>query len=415
MAYQRLDLQSVIEYVRQHPHAARAIDPATDLCSEEIGDGNLNMVFRVWEKERPERSILVKQGLPFLRVAGEGWPLSAERADFEARALAQHAAAAPGLVPQPYWHDPEMAVNAMQDLRGYAVIRAPMIARTRFANLGAVIGEFLAATLYATSDFALSSPEKRRLMLGFANAELCELTEALILTEPFYPPPNRNNCLEGLAPALADLQADPEVRRNVAHLKLKFMTQAQALLHGDLHTGSIMATPPAPQGQAEIRVIDPEFAFFGPMGFDIGLFAANLLLNAIAQGGHASDLAERQAYQRYLLEQLQVCWQTFEAGFRSRLAQAGSPSWREPAFQDEFLRSVLRDTVGFAGCELIRRTVGFAHVRDFDSVEPESARVLAGEANLALGRTLIKTYTQVQDISELLGAARQHLQLPAEG
>ena len=60
-------------------------------------------------------------------------------------------------------------------------------------------------------------------------------------------------------------------------------------MHGDLHTGSIMASQPDEYGQADIRVIDPEFAFFGPMGFDIGLFIANLFLNAAAQHAHAKD------------------------------------------------------------------------------------------------------------------------------
>ncbi len=48
---------------------------------------------------------------------------------------------------------------------------------------------------------------------------------------------------------------------------------AQALIHGDLHTGSIMVN------EQDTKVIDPEFAFYGPMGFDVGTLLANLLLN----------------------------------------------------------------------------------------------------------------------------------------
>ena len=60
-------------------------------------------------------------------------------------------------------------------------------------------------------------------------------------------------------------------------MKLKFLTDAQALIHGDLHTGSIMVT------DSDTRAIDPEFAFFGPMGFDIGALIGNLLIAAIAR------------------------------------------------------------------------------------------------------------------------------------
>ncbi len=47
---------------------------------------------------------------------------------------------------------------------------------------------------------------------------------------------------------------------------------SEALLHGDLHIGSIMAN------EEETCVIDPEFALFGPIGFDVGAYIGNLFL-----------------------------------------------------------------------------------------------------------------------------------------
>ena len=388
MEYRILDLNSVVAYVRAHPDAAALLDVAGSLEAQEISDGNLNAVFRVFEARGP-RSVLIKQGLPYLRVAGVAWPLSQERADFEARSLARQHASAPGRVPRPYWHDHDMAVNAMEDLRDHAVIRAPLMNGARLENLGETIGVFLAATLYASSDFALGSTAKRRLVAQFQNVELCALTEALILTEPFGPPPNRNNVLPGLQQGLADLQADGELRSAVAGLKHRFLTCAQSLLHGDLHTGSVMSSAPDERGHSDLRVIDSEFAFFGPMGFDIGLFMANLLLCAVSQAGHAPDPQACQARRSYLKRQMRACWTTFEYEFRRQLGEAEGPSWRESVFQDELLYSVLQDASGYAGCELIRRTVGFAHVLDYDSLEPEETRLAAGRQNLSLGRALI--------------------------
>lgn len=48
------------------------------------------------------------------------------------------------------------------------------------------------------------------------------------------------------------------------------MNNAQALIHGDLHSGSIFIN------EKGIKVIDPEFAFYGPMGYDIGNVIGNL-------------------------------------------------------------------------------------------------------------------------------------------
>lgn len=70
--------------------------------------------------------------------------------------------------------------------------------------------------------------------------------------------------------------------------RCRFCERAQALVHGDLHTGSIMVTHESTQ------VIDPEFAFYGPMGFDIGAFLGNLILTFFAQDGHADQVNDRK-------------------------------------------------------------------------------------------------------------------------
>lgn len=59
----------------------------------------------------------------------------------------------------------------------------------------------------------------------------------------------------------------------ISELRHKFITSKEALIHGDLHTGSIMAT------EGSTKVIDPEFSFYGPIGFDNGAFIANILLS----------------------------------------------------------------------------------------------------------------------------------------
>lgn len=44
------------------------------------------------------------------------------------------------------------------------------------------------------------------------------------------------------------------------------------------------------------QVIDPEFAFYGPMGFDIGAFLGNLILAFFAQDGHANEANDRKVW-----------------------------------------------------------------------------------------------------------------------
>ena len=73
-------------------------------------------------------------------------------------------------------------------------------------------------------------------------------------------------------------------------LQAKFVERGQALLHGDMHTGSLMVT------QDTTYAIDAEFAMYGPIAFDVGKFMANLLLAFFALDGHstASDTRTKQ-------------------------------------------------------------------------------------------------------------------------
>lgn len=80
------------------------------------------------------------------------------------------------------------------------------------------------------------------------------------------------------------------------------MEQAQALLHGDMHTGSLMVT------QNTTYAIDAEFAFYGPIAFDVGKFMANLLLAFFALDGHctAADTRTQQRAWLYQVPTLQL-------------------------------------------------------------------------------------------------------------
>ena len=64
---------------------------------------------------------------------------------------------------------------------------------------------------------------------------------------------------------------------------LKFTSNTETMCHGDLHSGSIMCT------DIDLKVIDPEFAFYGPMGFDLGMNIANYLMAFFSQPAHRQN------------------------------------------------------------------------------------------------------------------------------
>ena len=137
----------------------------------------------------------------------------------------------------------------------------------------------MARTLFFTSDLALTADRKKALIAAFAgNTALCKITEDLIFTDPYRVAELNRWTSPQLDAYAARWRDDGDLKVAVSRLKLKFLSCAEAMLHGDLHTGSIMLTP------EDTRVIDPEFAFMGPMGFDVGAVVANFLLNYFSPG-----------------------------------------------------------------------------------------------------------------------------------
>ena len=262
----------------------------------------------------PSQSVVLKQALPYLRVAGEGWPLTRERMRFETQALLKHNELAPGLAPIVYDHDHEMSVVVMENLSDMEVMRKPLVARQRFPHFADHISTFLARTLFFTSDLYLTGVEKKEMQATFINPHLCKIQEDFVFTNPFMTSPeNKWNPL--LDAEVAAVRQDSELKLALAEMKERYMTHGQAMIHSDLHTGSIMANA------QETRVIDPEFAFFGPAAFDIAALLENLVLNYLSHFAHTPDPAQRADYQAYLLETIREIWVQFAEEIRRSVGQ----------------------------------------------------------------------------------------------
>lgn len=124
-----------------------------------MGDGNLNLVFIV---EGPAGSLVTKQALPYVRLVGESWPLPLSRSLFEHAALAEQARHVPRLAPRVFHFDPDMALIVMERLHPHVILRKGLCAGTIYPRLAEDAAEFLARTLFHTSDLYLPAAEKKR-------------------------------------------------------------------------------------------------------------------------------------------------------------------------------------------------------------------------------------------------------------
>lgn len=402
--YRPLDEGSVGSYLAAIPPVAALLggDPG-HWRVREVGDGNLNLVFIV---EGPGAGVVVKQALPYMRLVGEGWPLPLERSWFEALALTEEEGAAPGLTPRLYATDRTGAAIVMEYLSPHIILRKALIRGDHLPDFAGHMAEFLAQSLFKTSDLYLSAARKKELMAAFcANTELCKITEDLIFTDPYRVSKSNRWTSPQLDDVAASFCADAPLKAEVQGLKLKFLSAAEALIHGDLHTGSIMVTA------SDTRAIDPEFAFFGPMGFDVGALIGNLLIAAIAQPYHR-DGAE--PYAAWVLDQAETVWTGFDRRFLElwRTEAAGDAYMPElfadpggqaalEAVRDRYMANLFADSLGFGGCKMIRRVLGLAHVADLETIADPDRRAEAERKVLRLGRRLILERAAMCDFADV--------------
>lgn len=373
--YEPLDSHSVVDFVRSVlPGAARA---------EEIGDGNLNLIFRVLDRDG--RSVIVKQALPYLRIVGESWPLTLERARIEADALARQNRLAPGLVPELHGYDAKRRAIVMEDLRSFEVWRSALNAQRSYPGAAADVGRFCGLMCMRTSNLLCDPDEWKALLAQSVNPELCAITEDLVFTAPYVDAPS-NDIEPHLTDEAEGLRRDSELVEAAAELRHQFRTRAEALIHGDLHTGSVMVSA------AGTRVIDPEFAFMGPMGFDSGAVLGNLAIAFIAHRAQGHD-----EFAATLPGQAAAFWNALQ-GTIAELWPAGEP-WR-----DRFVANLLTDTAHYAGAKMIRRIVGLAHVSDITGIDDAGVRRRAQVAVLRGGRALVCA-REVPDVDGLWALA----------
>lgn len=364
------------------------------LSCEEFGDGNLNLVFRVSNDKGT--SLIVKQALPYARCVGESWPLTIDRARIEAQVLLKHRKLCPEHTVEVLHYDAEQAAILMEDLKHYRILRTELISGKQFAHLAPQMASYLANTLFYTSDFALTGPNKKQQVGKFLNPELCLITEDLFFTDP-YCNHERNNIHSEIRQQAQQLWHDEALQAEVAQLKADFLSKPQALLHGDVHSGSIFIN------EENCKVIDAEFGFYGPIGFDVGSLIGNLLLNYLGHFGLTQDTDARQQQQDYLVSQIQRLWQEFSARFTQLMSnECREPALQNSLYQQRFMQQVWADTLGYAGCELIRRTVGLAHVADLDSISDSTVRGTCEAKALQLGRDLIMQRHSLANMSQLM-------------
>ena len=367
MKYQEhflLDCDEVISYVKEK----KLFPENANLTVKEIGDGNINYIFKV-ENKIDGKSIVLKQADKLLRSSGR--PLDLARSKIEANILRIENNLAPHFVPEIYFYDEIMCVLAMEDISEYKNLRTELVAGKIFPNFANNISEFLSRTLLLTTDLFMDKFEKKKNVKEFINPELCDISECLVFTEPYDNNKNRNIITTGNEEFVENmLYKNEDLHFAILKLREKFMNYSQSLIHGDLHSGSIFIN------EKGIKIIDPEFSFYGPMAYDVGNVIGNLYFPLYRAKFFMEDSKKKEEFINWLekcildipilfSKKCKLLWEKY----------SDDKLLKNRKFRDYYIENIVKDSLAYAGTEIIRRTVGDAKVLELTNLETSEKKL----------------------------------------
>lgn len=393
--------QEIVTYVRSiEPLLRGRFKTDRNIVCREIGDGNLNLVFLLSDYEGSK--ICVKKSLPYVRMIGSEWPLDADRIIHERVSLEIFSMISPGTVPKVYDGDSELHVITMEALVPGATVRSCVVAGVECPGIGKAVGDFVGrvARTCKPSDIQVLGYDSDRPL--FRNDNMTDVTRLLVFEEPFLEDVHRNHFPQELSKSVRYYRSNPAVIAAALTARNVFEERKEALIHGDLHTGSIMK-----MNSGEYIIFDTEFSRFGPVMFDLGVFVANLIFAAI-RSLQMNDVDACLSW----LQEIEDSWKYFVSASQLFKIDFENHEYRE--------REYLRSLGEFCVIELGRRVIGLAKVPELENfhsrqgVQVGSYALRCAELIASSAQELnVSISTYIDDIKEVLGLRRlKHIWRP---
>ena len=344
----KMDEKTTIEFIKEKLPDYFSND---DLTCEEIGDGNINYVYRVSDGNK---TLIVKHADAYFRNTDK--PKNIIRSKLESKALMIEKDLCKENVPDIYYYDETMCAIVMQDIGDHQNMRYALIDHKIFPEFAKDITNFLVKTLIGTSIFGLSSEKRREYESKFSNHDMCEITDRLVLSEPYTNKLGSNVISEGNEEFVKEnLYDNKKLHNEIAYLKNNFLSKRQSLIHGDLHSGSIFVK------EDSTMVLDPEFAIMGPGGYDIGNVIAHLVF-AYYNCKYTDDNLE---FKKWIKETIIYIIKNYKKDSYQMIKDINTDKiFDNEDFINNYIDETIYDTYGYAGMEIIRRVVGRAKVKD---------------------------------------------------
>ena len=393
----QINKDNIIPYLKEHmPDFDDSVPVHISVIGEgqeeEDGDGYVNYIFRIQTDQ--ERYVL-KQGLPIARVTGAEMEMSRNKLDYDSMKI--RSAIVPEYTPHVCFHDPDNNLFVMEDVSHLKISRFQFNRNVMFENFGRMCGECLGKTDFYTSEYYLDRAQFRSMMCRFENTAMRKIMEDGMFIDRF------NTEIEQSLGAdfvrFAELfSRDSRYVTELFKLRRSFMSHTDALIHADFHTSNIFAS------DDEMKVVDMEFTFVGPFGYDLGYLTGNLISQYCAAcfKPFASE-KDRMEFKAYILATIKRLYYTYFLTFTN--------SWNEDCKlryknQNGLRRSIMDEVMvqspGYASMVNWFRSASDIPYPDFDVIEDVNARRQAVTLSLLIDWQIMFERYRYQSVDDLI-------------
>jgi 5-methylthioribose kinase len=236
---------------------------------EKPGEGNMNVVLRI---NTENRSLILKQARPYVQKYPQ-IPAPIERIKVERQFynLLKNKADIQGFLPKIYGFDTQNYIMAMEDL-GEGTDFTFIYQKNQI-----LLENTLHKAIYFLNTLHNSVFEKKIQDSFPKNIKLRRLNHEHLCVYPFM----ENNGFDldtiqsGLQSIAMTYKTDSIFKNKLKTLGKTYLSKGKTLLHGDYYPGSWLKVG------TDLKVIDPEFCFFGCAEYDFGVMVAHLKMAQI--------------------------------------------------------------------------------------------------------------------------------------
>ena len=375
-----INQNNILPYLSKKTGLLKEGEPVTvtelNYETDHYAEGYINFIYRV---KQGAKSFIVKQARPYLRVPAIADSLPISRNYLEYISFHMRKEIVKNYVPEVYFVDAENGIFVMEDLsRNMKILRFELCRGQFFHFFAEQIGEFLAKIHFYTSELYLSKQVFCDLHKSFINVDMRSIMEDIVLLKNDI----ELECQEcgALKQIAEDIWENPKTRLEMMLIRDVFKKKAECLIHGDLHPSNIFVD------DRKIRVIDMEYSFIGPFGYDLGYLLANFISQFSAFSFNTQfTVSEREGFQRYLLDTLVSVFDVYFRILRECFEQDARDAYKMTAgYLERLFIDILHDALGFMSSANMSRIINMGGFPDFDCIPDANLQLLAKGLSLTI-------------------------------